>query len=133
MKKILFALTISIFFILNVYSQIDRGVEPKAGPGFNMSIPKIERAELPNGLKIIVAEHKELPIIQMQLVVHTGADADVIEKAGVASMTAEMLDEGTKSRNALKIADDLDFIGASVATSANYDGSYAGLLTLKEK
>lgn len=98
-----------------------------------MSIPKIERAELPNGLKIIVVEHKELPIIQMQLVVHTGADADVIEKAGVASMTAEMLDEGTKLRNALKIADDLDFIGASVATSTNYDGSYAGLLTLKEK
>ena len=112
MKKILFTLTVSILFILNVYSQINRSVEPKAGPAFNMSVPKIERAELPNGLKIIVVEHKELPIIQMQLVVRTGADVDVPGKAGVASMTAEMLDEGTKTRNTLKIADDIDFIGA---------------------
>ncbi len=132
MKKTLFILTSILAFNIVTYCQLDRNIEPKVGPAFKMALPNIERAELENGLRIIVVEHKELPVIQMQMVIRTGADADVFEKAGVASLNSEMLDEGTKSRNALQIADDLDFIGASVTTSANYDGSYVGLLTLKE-
>lgn len=132
MKKALFILTSILAFNCITYCQLDRSIEPKVGPAFKMALPKIERGVLENGFRIIVVEHKELPVIQMQMVIRTGADADVFEKAGVASLTSEMLDEGTTSRNALQIADDLDFIGASVTTSTNYDGSYVGLLTLKE-
>lgn len=132
MKKALFILISILAFNFITYCQLDRSIEPKVGPAFKMALPKIERAELENGLRIIAVEHKELPVIQIQMVIRTGADADVFEKAGVASLTSEMLDEGTTTRNALQIADDLDFIGAAVTTSANYDGSYVGLLTLKE-
>ncbi len=132
MKKGLLILTSIFIFIGITYCQLDRSIEPIVGPAYKMALPKIERAELENGLRIIVVEHKELPVVQMQMVIRSGADADVFEKAGVASLTSEMLDEGTTTRNALQIADDLDFIGASVTTSANFDGSYVGLLTLKE-
>ncbi|MDP2207471.1 MAG: pitrilysin family protein [Bacteroidota bacterium] len=113
-------------------AQLDRSVEPQPGPSFKMSIPKIERATLDNGLRIVIVEHRELPVVQVQFVLRSGADADISEKAGVASLTADMLDEGTKTRTALQIADELDFIGASAATSANYDASIGSLLTLKE-
>lgn len=113
-------------------AQLDRSIEPQHGPSFKMSIPKIERATLENGLRIVVVEHRELPVVQMQLVIRSGADAVIAGKAGVANLTADMLDEGTKTRTALQIADELDFIGASAATAANYDASIGNLLTLKE-
>ncbi len=113
-------------------AQLDRSVEPQSGPSFKMSIPKIERATLENGLRIVIVEHRELPVVQVQFVIRSGADAGISEKAGVASLTADMLDEGTKTKTALQIADELDFIGASAATSANYDASVGSLLTLKE-
>ncbi len=113
-------------------AQLDRSVEPQPGPPFKMSIPKIERATLDNGLRVVLVEHRELPVVQVQFVLRSGADADNTEKAGVARLTADMLDEGTKNRTSLQIADELDFIGASVATSATYDASIGSLLTLKE-
>lgn len=124
---------INIIFVIGFASaQLDRSIEPKPGPTFNMSLPKIERATLDNGLRILVVEHRELPVVQVQLLIRSGADADIAEKAGVASLTADMLDEGTKTRTSLQIADQLDFIGASAATYANYDASIGSLLTLKE-
>lgn len=123
-----------LIFVLVEFAlaQLDRSVEPQHGPSFKMSIPKIERTTLENGLRIVVVEHRELPVVQMQLVIRSGSDAVIAGKAGVANLTAEMLDEGTKTRTSLQIADELDFIGASVATFANYDASIGSMLTLKE-
>lgn len=136
MKKIYLKSSVSfmLLFVLFglAFAQLDRSVEPQPGPSFKISIPKIERATLENGLRIVVVEHRELPVIQFQLVLRSGADANISEKAGVANLTADMLDEGTKTRTALQIADELDFLGASVATAANYDASIGSLLTLKE-
>ncbi|MDI6803021.1 MAG: pitrilysin family protein [Bacteroidota bacterium] len=131
LKSVVCFLLIFIF-IGSTSAQLDRSVEPQSGPSFKMSIPKIERVTLDNGLRILVVEHRELPVVQIQLVVRSGADADIPEKAGVASLTADMIDEGTKTKTSLQIADELDFIGASAATSANYDASIGSLLTLKE-
>lgn len=136
MNKIYFksavCLILIVVFVGFAFSQLDRSVEPQPGLSLTMSIPKVERAVLANGLRILVVEHRELPVIQMQLVIRSGADADISEKAGVANLTADMLDEGTKTRTALQIADELDFLGAAVATAANYDASIGSLLTLKE-
>jgi predicted Zn-dependent peptidase len=139
MKIILNTIIMSVLFvgILNaqtffVNQNIDRSQEPKPGKLFSMELPKIERAKLKNGLNILIVEHRELPVVQLQLVIKTGAEGDPKGKAGLANLTADMLDEGTKKRSALQIADDLDFIGARVSTSANFDGSLGSLLTLKE-
>lgn len=114
------------------FTQIDRSVEPKPTTDFKMHLPNIQRAELDNGLKILVVEHRELPIVQFTLVIRSGADADPTGKFGTASLTADLLDEGTKTRDALKIADELDFVGSELSVYANYDASIGSLLTLKE-
>jgi predicted Zn-dependent peptidase len=66
----------------------------------------------------------------MNLILKTGAAADPTERAGIASMTAALLDEGTRTRNALEISNQLAAIGARLGTGADWDLSGVQLLTL---
>ncbi|MEW5807220.1 MAG: pitrilysin family protein [Acidobacteriota bacterium] len=94
--------------------------------------PEFKRKKLSNGLEVILAEHHELPIVNMALVVNAGWVADPKDKPGVSSLTSELQDEGTKSRNALEISGDLKKIGATVSTNSFFDASYVGMDTLKK-
>ncbi len=78
----------------------------------------------------MVVGHHELPVVQVQLVLKSGAAADPVDRAGIASMTAAMLDEGTKTRNALEISNHLGAIGARLLTGADLDSSSVSLTTL---
>ena len=66
----------------------------------------------------------------MNLVVKSGSAADPQNRAGLASLTADLLDEGTKKRSALEISNSLTDIGARLGTSADWDSSSANLTTL---
>lgn len=114
------------------FAQLDRTIQPSPTTLPALALPKIQRAELPNGLNIIVVEHHKLPLINMELVFNTGADADPLGKAGVANLTTSMIDEGTPKKSSLEIADAFDFLGAQFSAASNFDGSYLTLLTLKE-
>ncbi|HYN86666.1 MAG TPA: pitrilysin family protein [Pyrinomonadaceae bacterium] len=103
---------------------------PKPGPEASLSLPAIERRTLSNGLEVLVVRHAELPVVNMNLVVKTGGAADPGDRAGLASMTASMIDEGTTRRSALDISNELAAIGASLNTNAGWDSSSASLLTL---
>lgn len=130
MKNLIVLINVLLYF--SCFAQIDRSVEPRPSGDFRMHIPKIERAELENGLKILIVEHNELPVVQITMLIKSGSDADPINKIGTANLTADLLDEGTKSKSALQIEEELDFIGAKLSTYANYDASIGNLLTLKE-
>ena len=66
----------------------------------------------------------------MNLVVKSGSAADPQNRAGLASLTADLLDEGTKKRSALEISNSLTDIGARLGTSADWDSSSTNLVTL---
>ena len=112
--------------------QLDRTRKPNPKPTPSLSLPVFQRAELKNGLNILLAEHHGLPLVQFQLVTQTGSSSDPAGKSGLVSFVTDMMDEGTGSRSALKISDDLEFIGARLGLSASHDASFASLLTLKE-
>ncbi|HEV2764084.1 MAG TPA: pitrilysin family protein, partial [Pyrinomonadaceae bacterium] len=103
---------------------------PKGGPDPTLSLPPVQRRQLANGLQVLIVEHHEQPVVQMNLVVKTGGAADPAERAGLASTTASMLDEGTKTRSTLDISNQLAAIGANLNTGAGWDASTASLLTL---
>jgi len=63
---------------------------------------------LPNGLTVMLVESHKLPVVAANLVVLSGSEMNPINKPGLASFTADMLDEGTQNRSALQIADDVD-------------------------
>jgi zinc protease len=103
---------------------------PKPGPDPRFALPKLQRRTLSNGLEVLIVEHHELPIVDMSLVLKTGGTADPLEKGGLASLTAALLDEGTKTRTALDISNQLASIGSSVGTGADWDLSAVNLSTL---
>jgi len=103
---------------------------PKPGPDPKFTLPKIEKQKLSNGLEVWVVKQSELPIAAMNLVFKVGADSDPIEKAGLAVMTVDLLDNGTKTRSAVDISNQLQSIGASLFTGANWDSSNISMLTL---
>lgn len=117
---------------VTIFAQMDRSRQPKPKPSPKLSLLPLQRADLKNGLGIVLVEHHGLPLVQFKLVLQTGSAADPAGKTGLAMFTANMIDEGTECRSALQISEDLGFIGARFSLSANYDGSFASLLTLKE-
>jgi predicted Zn-dependent peptidase len=70
-----------------------------------------------------IVEQHEVPVVQVDLIVKSGSAADPTGKYGLASFTAAMLDEGAGSRDALQIADAIDYLGAQLATGSGVDGS----------
>ena len=101
---------------------------PKADP--RLTLPQVQRHQLSNGLEVVVVEHHELPVVTMNLVVKSGSAADPQNRAGLASLTADLLDEGTKKRNSLEISNALTDIGARLGTSADWDSNSTSITTL---
>ena len=131
MKRILVFLTIACL-TASMSGQIDRTKKPKEKAAAPLTLSKIQHAALSNGLELMLVEHHELPVVQLQLVLKSGSTQDPAEKGGLASLTAQMMDEGTGKRSSLQIADDLDFIGANLSVNAGDDATFASLLTIKE-
>jgi predicted Zn-dependent peptidase len=109
---------------------VDSSKLPKPGPNPTFRLPPPQRRTLSNGMEVLVVEHHELPVVNMNLVLKMGAAGDPEGKAGLATLTADMLDEGTKTRSALDISDQLGYIGSSVSVSSGWDSSSANLTTL---
>ena len=78
---------------------------------------------LSNGLPVWLIESHEVPLAQVNLLVHAGSADDPAGKFGTASLTAAMLDEGAGSRSALELADAIDFLGAVLTTGSSFDAS----------
>jgi zinc protease len=104
--------------------------KPKADPAFKL--PQVQRRKLSNGLEVLIVEQHELPVVNMNLVLRTGGAADPQDRAGLASLTAALLDEGTKTRSALDVSNQLAAIGARLSTGSDFDSSSANLLTLSK-
>ncbi len=111
----------------------DRSKLPDPAPESGFTPPEIQRAALDNGLEILLVEDHSLPLVQANIVLKSGWAADPTDRPGAGALTAELLDEGTKSRNALQIADEAKRLGAVFRTSSNADGSFIRLNVLKDQ
>jgi predicted Zn-dependent peptidase len=101
----------------------DRSRPPQLGPPAPLNLPPVQKRALSNGMAVWLIETHEVPIVQVNLVVLAGSDDDPAGKFGTASMTAAMLDEGAASRSALQLADDVEYLGADLATTGAFDAS----------
>jgi predicted Zn-dependent peptidase len=96
---------------------------PELGPPRPLTVPAVIERTLPNGLRLLIVEHHELPVADLILVVRTGSEADPRGREGLATLTAAMLDEGTTSRNALQIADQVAYLGIQLGTGGGWDAT----------
>lgn len=123
----------SLGLFASAKDDLDRTKRPEALKTPKVQLPNIQKAILSNGLHIWLVEQHELPIVAFNLVIQAGSDHDPVTKPGIASMTADVLDEGTTTRDALKIADELEFIGANLGVRSDADGSYLTLNTITKR
>ncbi|HSS40275.1 MAG TPA: pitrilysin family protein, partial [Polyangia bacterium] len=103
---------------------------PGAGPEQPYHPPHWTRFKLKNGLEVFLVEFHDLPLVDFNLVVKTGSAANPPDKAGLADLTARMLVEGTKTRGALEIADQVAALGATLVSGSTWEASSTGLSTL---
>lgn len=104
-----------------------RSAAPEAGPPRPYHFPHVTRKTLPNGLRIVVAENHAAPLVAARALIRSGADHDAADRAGLASLTSELLDEGAGTRDNIRLAEDLGRLGASLGTGADWDASYVTL------
>jgi len=114
---------------LGAQQRPDRTTPPAPGPTPALTLPVPQKFTLANGLRVWLLEQHEVPLVQANLVVLSGASADVPGQFGAAAMTAAMLDEGAAGKAALTIADEVEFLGATLSTSASFDASAVRLST----
>ena len=101
--------------------EVWRAKPPTGGASRTATLPTPTMATLPNGLTLLLNERRGLPIVSANLVFKTGSDANPLDKPGLASFVAAMLDEGTTTRSALQIADEVAQLGASLSTASSMD------------
>jgi zinc protease len=106
---------------------------PDVGAPPAVDFPAFERAQLDNGLQLIVVPRPGLGLVEMELVLDGGYAADPAGRPGVATMTMAMLDEGTRSRSALQISEELAMIGAGLGSNAGVDTLSVRLSALADK
>ena len=105
---------------------------PEVGEPPTAHFPDVETATLSNGLTVMLAERSAVPVVSLNLQIDAGYAADQFGAPGTASLAMAMLDEGTTSRDALQISDELLELGARVGTGSNLDMSSVTLSTLSE-
>ena len=108
---------------------IDLTKPPTLGAPPPLTPPQISTRELPNGLKIVVLEHHELPLVDVMLQVRSGGESDPSSKTGTASLVSALLTEGTANRTALQIADQAAFLGIQLNASSGWEQSTVSLHT----
>lgn len=102
---------------------IRRDVPPPPGPVRTFEFPRVERRRLGNDLAVLVARHGTLPVVTVEFVVDAGAAGDPERKAGLAHLTANALETGTRTRSADRLAWDLERLGVELEAEATWDAA----------
>ena len=110
----------------------DRSALPITESFPSVSFDDFQRDFLPNGMELIVATRRTIPVVNMRLVLDAGFASDQFAELGTSSLVMTMLDEGTTSRSALEISDELSRLGANFGAGSGIDSSTVAMSALKE-
>src|SRR5687767_10414217 len=93
-------------------------------------MPEPVKRTLPNGMRVVLIQKSNVPLVSAQVVIATGAEADPAEQAGLADVTASLLTKGTQSRSAQQIAEAIEALGATMSARGGWDASRVSLTVM---
>ncbi len=99
----------------------DRGKQPAAGANPVVKVPALYQETLPNGLKVVGTKNTEIPAVNMRLTIRGGhrLEQAMPDKAGLAQLTASMLNEGSEKYTGEQISAEFDKLGSQVFVNAS--------------
>lgn len=121
--------------IKSIAEKLDRSIPPVPGKPKDINFPGFFETVLPSGITVLVIEDRRLPLVTARFVFRAGAyfENEIVPgKPGVASIASEMLSRGTLERNAIEIAEQTDFLGATLSTGADHDACYVSCYSLSK-
>ncbi len=111
-------------------SQDWRKTMPQPGPVPQVHLPVPATFTLENGLKVLVVENHALPVLSAAMVVRAGSDSNPAGKGGLATLTTELMGDGTESRSLQKLAEEQEMLGTQISPAASMDGSTTSITVL---
>jgi len=105
---------------------------PKPGPAKALQVPVPETAQLANGLTLILSTRRGLPVVAANLVVKSGSDTNPPDMPGLANFTVALLDQGTATRSAVQIANEVAQLGATINANSSMDASIVTARSLEK-
>ena len=111
----------------------DRSTLPALGAFPELRFPKLQHATLASGVKVVLAERHEMPLVDFMMVLDAGYAADQSALPGTAQAVAALLTGGTRSHTALEISDEQAMLGAELSGFSNLDITAVRLSALKSK
>ena len=105
---------------------------PSPLPARDIKFPPYELQTLPNGLQVVAVLHHEQPVVNMRLLIRAGAASDPKNKLGLAHMAASLLDQGTKTKSASELNDEIDFLGGAMGAGAGTDLTFVNMIVMKD-
>ena len=97
-----------------------------------VKFPPYEIRTLLNGLQVVLVSQNEQPVVSARMLIRAGAAQDPKGKEGLAMLTAALLDQGTATRSAGQIAEEIDFMGGLIGTGAGSDLSFVNTVSMSD-
>jgi len=111
-------------------ARVDRSKFPMVGDVANIDFPDIQRARLSNGIELVYAQRTAVPVTRVSVSFDAGNAADPKNALGTEALALALLDEGTRTRNSVQIAEEQERLGANIGASASMDRTNVGLSAL---
>ena len=102
-----------LLFASCALAQTPQATPPPPAAPRSVEFPKPVEKTLPNGLRVIVMQRTQLPLVTAQVLIKSGGEVDPSDLAGAADMTASLLTRGTTTRSATQIAEAIEALGGS--------------------
>lgn len=109
-----------------------KAARPVPGPPRDYRFPRFERRTLENGVRLVVAPVKKLPLATVVVLVDAGAVCDAEGREGIAQLTAKLLLEGTQRFEGAELAERFENLGASIDASADWDAAAITMTAMSE-
>jgi zinc protease len=123
-RAMLFGIAACIAVAAHIASAQPFDTPPPVGAPRAPVIAAPEVRTLANGLRVVVAQRRDVPLVTAELVVRSGAEADPAALSGLADLTATLIAKGTTTRTAPQIAEAAEALGGQLQTGAGWDWAF---------
>ncbi|MCZ6596232.1 MAG: pitrilysin family protein [Planctomycetota bacterium] len=113
-------------------ASFDRSLQPGPAPRKELRMPAVWHGTFANGVSVVGTRYDELPLTSFSLAVPAGRLMEDMSTLGLASMTADMLDEGTQRLTGTELRDELDALGATLFIRSGDDEITFGMNVLNK-